>query len=374
MSNPGSSFLSFGGATGLRSSSQADFVQGRASEVFIFGGMDGAGETTEYLEQDPGTAETVRLARNAEKERKDGRPVLPVIISYTVNFSCGDSHNKLENNQALAHGFGNLILSLQVAEEGRDAENSTPATYVVNPDFLSICEAENLGPDYVLPVRMPLQEALDFRGVPAQIPDSITDDLRGYVLAVNWLVRTVAPAVSFGWSVSPQATKDAKSVYDADAKASTEAASQVVNYVKSFGVFDSYSPDFLAVDRYEADDFTARSYVNSYSDGPSESGKFSDFANTLGTDLSVPVMLWDITGSRIPSINDNVEGQSDSQHWGTGGSYILGDSNIGSKIPNLEPHSLSFLERGVFTVLLGKGTTTGIEPGVSQPEPWVSDK
>jgi hypothetical protein len=42
-------------------------------------------------------------------------------------------------NDALAYGFGNLILSLLVAVEGHDAEHLVLAAYVLNPDFLSAC-------------------------------------------------------------------------------------------------------------------------------------------------------------------------------------------------------------------------------------------
>jgi hypothetical protein len=249
---------------------------------------------------------------------------------------------------------------------------------------------------------MPLQDALSFRNVNAEIPNSITDDLRGYVLAVNWLLRTVAPSVSFGWPVTPWATGSAAWVYDTDAKAPTELASQVVNYVNSLGVFDSYfSPDFLALDRYEADDFTTRAYMNGYCYSPREWGRFIDFAETLGSNLSVPVMLWQISASRAPLTNDNVADRFDSQHWGTGGSYIFGDRNIGSDYHNINPKILKIkfmgetvedtfkraqpfdlsqpaykelVKRGIFAVLLGGGSTTGIVSSVGQPGSWVREK
>ena len=57
-----------------------------------------------------------------------------------------------------------------------------------------------------MPVRIPLQDALDYRKVQADIPDRIEDTLRGYALAVNWLVRTTSSTVpftvTFGWQVN----------------------------------------------------------------------------------------------------------------------------------------------------------------------------
>jgi hypothetical protein len=53
-----------------------------------------------------------------------------------------------------------------------------------------------------IPVVLSLGKALQHRGISqAKIPDNIEDTIQGYVLAVSWVIRTVAPAVGFGWSV-----------------------------------------------------------------------------------------------------------------------------------------------------------------------------
>jgi hypothetical protein len=91
--------------------------------MFKYAGVDGAGDTSGYLDQDTSTAQIIQLARNVEKGLNDGHPVLPVIVSFTANLSEGDARDKLQDSQALTHGFGNLILSLQVAVEGHDADH-----------------------------------------------------------------------------------------------------------------------------------------------------------------------------------------------------------------------------------------------------------
>lgn len=130
------------------------------------------------------------------------------------------------------------------------------AGYFVKPDFLGACQQEGIEPDYSMLVRDPLQQALDYRKVPAEIPDSITDILRGYVLAVNWLVRTVSPDAVFSWQINLWGVGWSEWIYNTGATSASDAtdnAKLTADYATSLGVFDGDSlPDFLAVDRYEA--------------------------------------------------------------------------------------------------------------------------
>jgi hypothetical protein len=103
--------------------------------------------------------------------------------------------------------------------------------------------------------------------VTGTIPASITEDVKGYVAAVNWLIYTVAPKVVFGWQVNLWGVGRSEWVYeDGDPFA---FAQQTATYVDNLQVYSGdHRPHFLAVDRYEADDFTQRSYVNGYCYGP----------------------------------------------------------------------------------------------------------
>jgi hypothetical protein len=282
-----------------------------------------------------------------------------------------------------------------------------PAGYVANPDFLGACQQANLTADYAMPVRQPLQTALDHWSIKATIPASITDTIRGYVAAVNWLTRTVAPKVVFGWQVNLWGVGRSEWVYE-DIDPATPAQ-QTAAYIKSLGVYDGDAPpDFLAIDRYEADDFTQRAYVNGYCYGPREWQRYFDFCREVSRALKVPVMPWQIPASRTPATTDSVNMDFDSQHWGTGGSCLLGDPAIGSDYHNVNPNILAlqfpavfqsdmgqtaedmfirsepfdithpsygdFPVRGIFAVLLGGGATTGIISTVGNPEPWVRNK
>ena len=225
--------------------------------------------------------------------------VLPVMISYTCDLSGGDTFGRLSNAEGLAYSFANLILSLQIAKKH---EVTVPAGYIVNPDFLGECQKAQLPPSFQMPVQSPLQMALSHRNVGATIPSSITNKLQGYVLAVNWLIRTVADGVTFGWQVNLWGVDSSEWIYSKDPKDSPkDNALKTADYIRSLDVYNGdWKPDFLAVDRYEADDVTMRAYVNDYYYGPYESGKFFDYCGELSLALQVPVMPWQILASRIP--------------------------------------------------------------------------
>ncbi|KAN0079542.1 hypothetical protein V8E54_004756 [Elaphomyces granulatus] len=402
------SFLSFGGCADMTANNQADFVAARASSVFKYAGDNGAGDAGGYLDKDDATKKTIELARAVEQELGDGNPVLPVMISYTCDLSGGNSEPNLQDEKKLAHSFGNLILSLKIAQGAKDEHHPVSAGYIVNPDFISDGQQKKRSPDYVMPVHGPLQTALGYRKVVAKIPDYITDTLRGYVRAVNWLVRTVAPAVTFGWQVKLWGFEGGSAWVYTD-KDVAEFARQTADYTTSLGVFEGDNPpDFLAVDRYEGDDLTDRGYPLHYCYGPREWGRFFNFVSALSAELQVPLMPWQIPSSRTPLVTDLVfDDFHKLQHWGTGGSYMLGDADINSDYHNVnhkilaikflkefsdmgktaeemfkrsEPFDLTtpaygdFPLRGIFSVLLGGGSTTGIVSSIGNPEPWVRNK
>ena len=398
-------FLSFGGLSDLSDLDGSDFVAARASSLFKYAGKDGAGDPATFLTEDTSTTGTIQVAREVEKHLSDQQQVLPILISYTCNLSGGDAKTQLLNELNHAHSFANLILSLNLAKE--NGKQDVPAGYVVNPDFLGECQKGPFGKDEVVPVRGPLKTALDHWKVQATIPASITDTLGGYILAVNWLFRTVAKNVTFGWQVNLWGVGSSLWIYDTepDKDGPIEVARKTADYIKSVGAYDGeYRPDFLAIDRYEGDDFTVRGYAQGYCYGPYEWRRFYDFVSQLSLDLQVPVAPWQIPASRIPSVSDNVN-DLEAEHWGTGGTYIFGDEKINFDYHNIHPKILAikpnklvgaktvedifirgqpfdltypsygdFPLRGIFAVLLGGGSTTGILSNIGTTGKWTQEQ
>lgn len=401
-------FLSFGGCADLTPGNAADFVAARASSVFKYAGFDGAGDANQYLTSDNQTTATILLARDVERQIGGGHQVLPVMVSYTCNLSLGDSATQLARTDGLAHSFANLILALNLAMDHLDADHPVPCGFVVNPDFLGACQQGGFAPDYAMPVREPLQTALDHWNVKATIPASIEENIRGYVAAVNWLIRTVAPPVTFGWQVNLWGVGASEWIY-ADGDEPVQNARLTAAYVRAMKVHEGpYAPDFIAVDRYEADDFTIRAYANGYCYWTHEWERFYDFVAELSRDLKFPVMPWQIPASHAPLVTDAVNDNFDTQNWGSGGTYIFGDPGIGSDYHNINPKIVAlpfppafhwamgntaedmfkrsepfdvsapaygdFPYRGIFTLLLGGGATTGIISTVGDDTSFVRDK
>jgi hypothetical protein len=399
------SYLSFGAISDLADLEGKDLTAAKVTSVFKYAGNDGAGDAGGYLADDPATTKTVQLAALVS-QNLGGQPVLPVMISYTVNLSLGDSDRLLQNAEGLEHSFGNLILSLQLARKA--SANEVSAGFIVNPDFLGDNQQAGRTPAYSMPVVEPLAKALAYRKVDAVVPSTITDTLSGYVQAVNWLVRTVAPEATFGWQINLWGVGSSAWIYDrTDAATAVNNARDTADYVSRLGAYDgAFAPDFLAVDRYEADDFTQRAYANSYCYGPREWGRFYDFVKTVALELKVPVMPWQIPASRIPHADEPVTAASlEPDHWGTGGSYIFPHPAIGSDVRNVHPVVLAiepaalvgvedvealfcgsapfdlsyaayddFPLRGIFAVLLGGGSTTGVVTTIGSTGEWTQER
>jgi hypothetical protein len=429
-------FLSFGACTDFGSTNADDFAAARASAIFTYAGQDGGGDPTKYLKYDKAksvdeskTSQTIKLARDIENKVGGGHRVLPMMISYTCNLSGDNVKSILQDEEAHKHSYANYILALSIARDATDAKHPVPVAFIVNPDFLGACQKAKLLPTESMPVRKPLQDAIQYaveqQWLPSllDIPDYITENIKGYVRSVNWLTRAVAGTkVSLGWQSNlwgVPTTDGSKWIYPDDPgnKNLTDIADKTAQYVLDAGVFDENKgkdydyggADFHAIDRYERDDLTGDAYNNSYCYGPYEWPRYYDFCAAVSQHLNKPVMPWQIPASRLPSTTDTVSTPSfDNDHWGTGGSYLLGQPEIGGDINNINPtvknfilpatfpapytskpvsalftrqpfdwsapHYTDFPLRGIFSVLLGGGSTTGIVSDIGKTGPWTQAK
>ncbi|MEO3989430.1 hypothetical protein [Pseudocitrobacter cyperus] len=428
-------FLSFGGCADMQPSNVDDLAEARVSSLFKYSGDDGMGDASGYLDpaKEP-TLKIIEMARNVSAKTQES--VLPVMVSYTCNLSLGDVENIIDDPVRHKFSFANFIQALQMAQSMKDDAHPVPAGFIVNPDYLGECQKYGFSPDYPIPVRLPMAEALAHHGVHIAVPAGITDTLKGYIKGVNWLVRAVAPDVSLGWQLNLWSVGGSQWVYSDfsyddvfDPVAGVKkkmtidpelAGKLCARYALLVGVFEdteftrqdgskaiAKGADFMAVDRYEADDFTSRSYKNGYCYSPYEWDRTFDFCASLSRHLRQPVLPWQMPASRLATVSEEV-GDLDQQFWGTGGSYLMGHPEIGdditainSRLLNTEfldvhakmmgrnakelferhpcdfsaPKYYDFPSRGIFHVQVGGGATTGVVSGVNRDSSrWMRAK
>ncbi|MBW7984038.1 hypothetical protein [Enterobacillus tribolii] len=430
-------YLSFGACANMSPSNVDDFVAARVSSIFKYSGDDGMGDADVFLapEKEP-TNQVIQMARNVSAKLGDAMPVLPMMVSYTCNLSLGDVEKIIKDPVRHKYSFANFIQALQMAQAMKDDEHPVPAGFIVNPDYLGECQKSGFAPTLAIPVREPLAEALEHHGVDIAIPAGITNTLKGYVKAVNWLTRVVAPDVVLGWQVNLWGVAGSQWIYHdfeyevvfdpADGKnkkmtiTPQRAGQLTAEYALLVGIFEDTAferrdgtkdvakgADFMAIDRYEADDFTLRSYANGYCYSPYEWARTFDFCAAVSRYLRKPVLPWQFPASHLATKMDQVDAAFDEQHWGSGGSYILGHAEIGSSVDAIndtlldlafspafvdmmgndtrelfsrhtwdltEPKYMDFPARGIFHVQLGGGATTGVVSAVGDTSNWVRNR
>ncbi|WP_139536394.1 hypothetical protein [Klebsiella spallanzanii] len=428
-------FLSFGGCANMSPSNVDDLAEARVSSLFKYSGDDGMGDASAYL--DPAKEPTTKIIQMArDVAAKTGDSVLPMMVSYTCNLSLGDVENIIDDPERHQFSFANFIQALQMAQAMKDDEHPVPAGFIVNPDYLGECQKYGFSPDYVIPVRKPLAEALAHHGVNIAVPAAITDTLKGYIKGVNWLVRAIAPDVVLGWQVNLWSVGGSQWVYNDftyddvfDAVDGTKkkmtidptlAGKLTAEYALLVGVFEDIKytdangvtivakgADFMAADRYEADDFTARAYKNGYCYSPFEWDRTFEFCAALSRYLRQPVLPWQVPASRLATVSEQV-GALEEKFWGTGGSYLMGHAEIGSSMDAInadlldiefldvhasmmgktprelfqrhewdftEPKYVDFPSRGIFHVQVGGGATTGVVSAVNNnSSSWMRAK
>lgn len=417
-------YLAHGGVTVNAAETATLYRDVPVSALFKYDGFDGGGDPVPAREMDLNgdgfldasllpVHKTVALTRQIEQETK--RAVMPVMVVYTANASGGSALADLQDNQKLHNHFGNFITQCYVAQSYKDDRHPVPATLVLNPDFLGAIEQEPYGYTVVRQknsVQVNAQLAAAVRELapllgfePPALP-VFSDDLYGYVQAINYLVHHFAPDVAFGWQTNVWATGSADWVLR-DSVDPQAQGNQIADFIEELGVYRGhYAPDFIAFDKFERDCFSpdaiahyawnARCWLN-----------YLEMVKQVAKRLGVPAMLWQIPGGHMPSIDEGT-GKLSATHFASGGTFFMGDKRIGSNIDAITPALLSqtlnpatygvanvgqFLRKdsdydwgqmqalnlpdyNVFSVLWGGGSTVSITTIRSNGDDggWLADK
>ncbi|WP_299495024.1 hypothetical protein [uncultured Shewanella sp.] len=252
---------------------------------------------------------------------------------------------------------------------------------------------------------------------------TISNDLKGWILMTNWVMKTFAPNVSFGWQENLWASGGTEWVRNSSGAQTgvytpSEAATSVVDFLNELDVFDGdYQPDFLVMDRYEFDDFNENAYSIGYLFNAQDWTSFFTYVGDMSNQMNdIPVMLWQMPGGHIQEDGD---GDDRGAYGGTfphfmfsrdhGGTSAVDFDSVNSYISEIDLTAYSryfqdiisylqvtpdgsgsdytwdegYLEAAVtdanvFSILFGGGNTTGVAAvpivSVGDDGGWLSNK
>ncbi len=420
------------------------------TSVFTYSGEGGA-ETwnLKYVDED---LKIGRLYTDliSELKSKTNKIINPVVVIYTAGGSNGpDSigfdlgiHNGASTPEQIEMNENNMNKWLhnliKLSEYMEDAYNTTGirGTIILNPDLLGELHKIEAGIawapfDYNNP-NVKLKTTLDYLKTHKNIelpayPAFITDNgtISDYLLTINWLIKTKAPNIPFGWmdNIWAGTTLGHKWVHRPE-MLQTNIDSEV-NFLKSLKIYDdtvvngeNIKADYIAFDKYERDNFGTddNALNNGYTYNVSAWNTYFAFIAGVDNGISstpVPVMLFQTPGGHI-QINDDIDIRNN--HGSTAPNYIFGDSLLDNDLSNAKDYiknnnfssvatatvdynfasksvlgylnnnkdsqgwtkgHLEELENAnVFSILWGGGNTTGIAglSGVTDDSGWLSDK
>ncbi|EDP8644170.1 chitinase [Salmonella bongori] len=417
-------YLAHGGVTVNAPETISRYRDVPFSALFKYDGFDGAGDPIPAADVDVNKDgfldyetlpihKTVALVRQIEKEA--GRGIMPVMVIYTANASGGSALADLQDAQKLRNHFGHLITQCLAAQSYKDETHPVPATFVLNPDFLGAIQQEPYGYTAVRQknsVQVNVQLAAAIRELPAMpgliVPSlpPFSDDLYGYIQAVNYLVRQFAPDVAFGWQTNVWATGTADWVLRDTADPVAEGQA-IAEFIHELGVYSGeYAPDFIAFDKFERDCFSPDALAH-YSWNATCWLNYLAMVKQVTKALLKPAMLWQIPGGHMPTAEEG-ESKITPAHFASGGTFFMGDARIGSDpdtislqllntalhratygVPTVgdflrkdkgydwsQMQALNLPDFNVFSILWGGGSTISITTIHSNGEDggWLADK
>lgn len=318
------------------------------SALFKYDGFDGGGDHVPAAEVDTNgdgfldyaslpIHKTVPLVREIEKEA--GRPVMPVMVVYTANASGGSAVSDLQDSQRLRNHFGNFITQCLAAQSYKDSDHAVPATFVLNPDFLGAMQQEPYGYTGVrqansVEVNVQLAAAInalpELPGMSYPVLPVFSNDLYGYIQAINYIVRQFAPDIAFGWQTNVWATGTADWLLKTDADPAAHGAA-IAAFIEELGVYrGDYAPDFIAFDKFERDCFSPDALAH-YGWNATCWLHYLGMVKQAAKNLHKPAMLWQIPGGHMPTTDEGTS-KIAASHFASGGSFFMGDARIGKDI------------------------------------------
>jgi len=347
----------------------SNLASSKIEAIFKYVG-DGAGDRDKIID-DSVTRQTIRQARDIEA--KNGNKIVrPVMVVYTAQASSaasGDTDSiggaDIKNREILKKHFINLIRTALALQNSKDATHPYPGSIILNPDLLgewllssykTTKEFKTIfgskGKYKTVDIKSPLRDAIDYvsqnDGVTLSntLPSEITDDILGFIQAHNYIIHTFAPDVTFGWQQNIWPLGKFGSVnwvrtrYKSNLHLWNEVTAQSAKFLDDLNIYKGrYKPDFIVFDKYEFDGLSGGA-KSAYAFNSLDWENYLLFVKQLTDYLDTPAMLWQIPGGHMATVNENISSNWITSHSATGGTYFMGDTNIGHDISNIKDEVL----------------------------------
>ncbi len=388
------STLAMGTVTDNAMGSTQALYDSKIESIFKYDG-DGFGDRGSVITPNV-SLQTVHLARAVEALDPTGkRRVMPTLIVYTANGSGGGlAPEDIINKENLIKHYRNLIRLSAALQAQKDDKHPYPATIILDPDLFgewqknkengsfqktycggvedkecktlkaieikdALKQAIEAEKDYrvqrysgnQLTDYKPLSELYDLNVIKSSIDADIEDNVKGWVQSQNLIIKKFGKDVPFSWLINLWAPGSANWVhekYTSEGAVWNAASASVAKFVKFIGAYEgNYRPDFLTFDKYERDGFGAAGRGN-YAFPATAWDNYLMYVKQITDALDTPAMIWQIPGGHMPTKDEDYSGEAhlcgsgessgcfDPQvHSASGGTYFMGDENVGTNIDNI---------------------------------------
>ena len=215
-----------------------------------------------------------------------------------------------------------------------------------------------------------LEIVYQLNDIKAKITEAnIKNNIKGWVQSQNFMIKEFAPDVAFGWVINlwnPGSAHWVHKKYTGERDVWNNASKGVAVFSKWIGAYDDndYRPDFLTFDKYERDGFGAAGKP-SYAFSSREWDNYLMYVKQITDFIGTPAMLWQIPGGHMVTKTEDLSGEShlctDNEsdgcfrhldtaiyggHSASGGSYFMGDKEIGTDVGNIRQDVLNIALSG----------------------------
>ncbi|MDC0535732.1 hypothetical protein OAO18_07990, partial [Francisellaceae bacterium] len=359
-------YLSMGTVSNFTDTVTNAFNDGKKVDFIFAYGAYMAGGTTADLPADPSdwnnpddykpvaptsqtsTGSVNALINQAQQISQSSKSLTqPVITLYSLNLSAGvhingdnspqgqySGYYNWDQQNIIEYGLENIILNAQALTAAKPDNQDKYGVIILNPDFLGQVHTDNEQSTQFknVDINKAVSDALSAEGVKTQDIPTFSNDVKGFVEANNYILSTYYTSVNYGWVVNTWAGGNANFVHGSSSDVTTNV-NTVDALLDDTGVYSGqYQPGFIVFDKYEANDYSALTSVQTqqgtsnvidlgYLFNARDMHNYLSYIGGVSSHINKPAMLWQIPGGHLIQSTDD---KANPVTIGTEPDYIFG--------------------------------------------------